>query len=213
MKIYTNEMIKEKYARKNRKKKIIRIITTPVVVLILLLAIYTGYFKFIKKSNNISFFGYKQYIVMTGSMEPSYNIGDLIFEKEIAKEDIKLNDVITYSLENGQDTVTHRVVDIIEENGETYYQFKGDNNNSPDPDLVTYKQIQGKVIYKINKLGSLIAEFVSGTGVILILIIFILSYMKTNRKEERRIAREDARSRYNKPKYIDDDSASDEKYT
>ena len=213
MKIYTNEMIKEKYARKNRKKKIIRIITTPVVVLILLLAIYTGYFKFIKKSNNISFFGYKQYIVMTGSMQPSYNIGDLIFEKEIAKEDIKLNDVITYSLESGQDTVTHRVIDIIEENGETYYQFKGDNNNSPDPDLVTYEQIQGKVIYKIDKLGSLIAEFVSGTGVILILIIFILSYMKTNRKEERRIAREDARSRYNKPKYIDDDSASDEKYT
>lgn len=213
MKIYTNEMIKEKYARKNRKKKIIRIITTPVVVLILLLAIYTGYFKFIKKSNNISFFGYKQYIVMTGSMQPSYNIGDLIFEKEIAKEDIKLNDVITYSLENGQDTVTHRVIDIIEENGETYYQFKGDNNNSPDPDLVTYEQIQGKVIYKIDRLGSLIAEFVSGTGVILILIIFILSYMKTNRKEERRIAREDARSRYNKPKYIDDDSASDEKYT
>jgi len=150
---------------------------------------------------------------MTGSMQPSYNIGDLIFEKEIAKEDIKLNDVITYSLENGQDTVTHRVIDIIEENGETYYQFKGDNNNSPDPDLVTYKQIQGKVIYKINKLGSLIAEFVSGTGVILILIIFILSYMKTNRKEERRIAREDARARYNNPKYIDDDSASDEKYT
>ena len=213
MKIYTNEMIKEKYARKNRKKKIIRIITTPVVVLILLLAIYTGYFKFIKKSNNISFFGYKQYIVMTGSMQPSYNIGDLIFEKEIAKEDIKLNDVITYSLESGQDTVTHRVIDIIEENGETYYQFKGDNNNSPDPDLVTYEQIQGKVIYKIDRLGSLIAEFVSGTGVILILIIFILSYMKTNRKEERRIAREDARSRYNKPKYIDDDSASDEKYT
>lgn len=213
MKIYTNEMIKEKYARNNRKKKIIRIITTPVVALILLLAIYTGYFKFIKKSNNISFFGYKQYIVMTGSMQPSYNIGDLIFEKEIAKEDIKLNDVITYSLENGQDTVTHRVIDIIEENGETYYQFKGDNNNSPDPDLVTYEQIQGKVIYKIDRLGSLIAEFVSGTGVILILIIFILSYMKTNRKEERRIAREDARSRYNKPKYIDDDSASDEKYT
>ena len=213
MKIYTNEMIKEKYARKNRKKKIIRIITTPLVVLIILFAIYTGYFKFIKKSNNISFFGYKQYIVMTGSMQPSYNIGDLIFEKEIAKEDIKLNDVITYSLENGQDTVTHRVIDIIEENGETYYQFKGDNNNSPDPDLVTYEQIQGKVIYKIDRLGSLIAEFVSGTGVILILIIFILSYMKTNRKEERRIAREDARSRYNKPKYIDDDSASDEKYT
>lgn len=213
MKIYTNEMIKEKYARKNRKKKIIRIITTPAVVLILLLAIYTGYFKFIKKSNNISFFGYKQYIVMTGSMQPSYNIGDLIFEKEIAKEDIKLNDVITYSLENGQDTVTHRVIDIIEENGETYYQFKGDNNNSPDPDLVTYEQIQGKVIHKIDKLGSIIAEFVSGTGIILILIIFILSYMKTNRKEERRIAREDARSRYNKPKYIDDDSASDEKYT
>ena len=75
------------------------------------------------------------------------------------------------------------------------------NNSSPDADLVSYNQVQGKIVFKISKLGAIISEFVTGIGMFVILAIIIISYICSSRKEEKRIAREDARRLYNKPKY------------
>lgn len=199
--IYTNDMIKQKKNKRETIKKIIKIITTPFIIAIILMALYIGYIRFIKKTGDVSIFGLRHYIVMTGSMEPHYNIGDLVIVKETKKEDIKLNDVITYSVNNTQDTVSHRIIEIVEQDGEEYYRTKGDNNNAPDTDLVSFSSIQGKIVFKISKMGVIITELTTGTGIIVVFIIAILSYVHTNRKEERRIAREDARSRFNKPKY------------
>jgi len=199
--IYTNDIIKKKKNRNKKIKTIIKIIMTPIIAIIVLSAIYICYLRFIKKDNNINILGFKHYIVMTGSMEPHYNIGDLVVVKEIKKEDIKLNDVITYSINNTQDTISHRIIEIVEQDGEEYYRTKGDNNNAPDTDLVSFNNIQGKIVFKISKMGVIITELTTGTGIIIVFIVAILSYVHTNRKEERRIAREDARSRFNKPRY------------
>ena len=144
-------------------------------------------------------------MVLTGSMEPKYKIGDLILTKEKNMEDIKINDVITFTSENGTDTVTHRVIEIIKKDGQTLYRTKGDNNNSIDTDLVKYNQIKGTVIFKINKLGIIIAHILSHTGIICIILLLILSYLDSSRKEEKRIAREDARQMRNIPKYEKED--------
>ena len=139
-------------------------------------------------------------------MEPNYNIGDLIIVKKVKRDDIKINDVITYSTGNKKETISHRIIDAKEQNGEIFYQTKGDNNNSPDTELVQYNQIQGKIIYKISNFGVFIKELTTGIGAVIILLIAILSYIRTNKKEEKRIAREDARKRYNIPKYEKDET-------
>ena len=90
-------------------------------------------------------------------------------------------------------------------------QYKAANtdnntNNSEDSNLVNYDQVQGKVMFKISKLGTIITNIISGTGIIIIMVIVIISYIRSNNKEERRIAREDARKMYNIPKYKGEDA-------
>lgn len=203
--IYTNEMIKERNSQKEKRRKIFKIVSFPFIILILLLVFYAGYMKYIKKENDINILGFRQYMVATGSMEPQYNIGDLIIIKETPKEKIQVGDVINYISENGIDTITHRVVGIFEKDGETYYKTKGDNNNGEDPELVNFNQVQGVLVFKISNLGTIITKIISGTGIIIVFACIILSYLRDENKEEKRIARENARKMYNVPKYEEKD--------
>ena len=199
--IYTNEMIKKKNEQKKKIKKITNIIYILVVIMIFSVVAYVAYYKYVKKENNIKLLGVKQYVVMTGSMQPKYNIGDIIIDKEIKKEEIKEGDVITYSLGDGEHTVSHRIIKIIEKDGETLYQTKGDNNNTPDKELVKYSQIQGKAIFKLNKMGIILKSFTTGTAIAIIMLIFIVCYFKSSIKDDKIYKREEARKKYNIPKY------------
>ncbi len=198
--IYTKEMIKKQNEKILKRRKIKKIILLPIFCLVIVMAGFIGYQKLIKHDNNVSFLGLRQYVVMTGSMSPEYEIGDLIVVRKASAPSIQLGDVITYSA--GQEsTVTHRVVDIVQKNGQVYYQTKGDSNNTPDTELVPYTSVQGKVFFNIHQAGKLITTFITGCGSILIFILVIFSYSKTVREEERMIAREDARKKYNTCKY------------
>lgn len=204
--IYTNEIIKKKYEKKLIIKRLLKIVYVPIIAGIILITILVGYKKYVKHENNISILGFRQYVVATGSMEPEYNIGDLIVIRETTKEEIKIGDVINYISETGIDTITHRVVDIIQKDGQTYYKTKGDNNNSVDPELVNYSQVKGILVFKISKLGTVITKMFTGTGITILFAVIILSYIRDKNKEEKIIARENARKLYNVPKYEENDS-------
>lgn len=204
--IYTNDIIKKKYEKKLIIKRLLKIVYVPIIAGIILITILAGYKKYVKHENNISILGFRQYVVATGSMEPEYNIGDLIVIRETTKEEIKIGDVINYISETGIDTITHRVVDIIQKDGQTYYKTKGDNNNSVDPELVNYSQVKGILVFKISKLGTVITKMFTGTGITILFAVIILSYIRDKNKEEKIIARENARKLYNVPKYEENDS-------
>ena len=194
--IYTNDIIKKKYEKKLIIKRLLKIVYVPIIAGIILITILAGYKKYVKHENNISILGFRQYVVATGSMEPEYNIGDLIVIRETTKEEIKIGDVINYISETGIDTITHRVVDIIQKDGQTYYKTKGDNNNSVDPELVNYSQVKGILVFKISKLGTVITKMFTGTGITILFAVIILSYIRD----------ENARKLYNVPKYEENDS-------
>lgn len=156
--IYTDKIIKQRNNQKEKRRKIFKIISFPFVIIILLLVFYAGYLKYIKKENDINILGFRQYMVDTGSMEPQYSVGDLIIIKETPKEKIQVGDVINYTSANGIDTITHRVVEILEKDGEIYYKTKGDNNNEEDPDLVNFNKVKGVLVFKISKLGTIIKK-------------------------------------------------------
>lgn len=199
--IYTNEAISKKIKKKENIRKFFNALITSFTCILVIFTMYLGYIKYIKHEKNINVFGLRQYMIMTGSMEPNYNIGDLIITKEVTSENIKKGDIITYALADGNATVTHRIIDVIEKDGKTMYKTKGDNNNAPDQNLVAYDQIQGVFLFKINNFGNILSSILTKTGIALIFLIVILSYLRANSKEEKRIAREDIRRRYNIPKY------------
>ncbi|MGB3959554.1 MAG: hypothetical protein WBL90_04825 [bacterium] len=68
-------------------------------------------------------------------------------------QDVDLNDIIAYRQE--KINITHRVIKIIEEEGEKRYQTQGDANGIPDAELVLPEQVRGKVIGVVPKLGWL----------------------------------------------------------
>ncbi|MDR3062812.1 MAG: signal peptidase I [Methanobrevibacter sp.] len=92
-------------------------------------------------------------VVVSGSMEPVFYRGDIVAVEqsnflglhEFNPDDIEVGDIVVYNAVWFPDPVIHRVINISEINGSTYYTIKGDNNNVPDPYLVTKDQITQKV--------------------------------------------------------------------
>lgn len=205
MKIYTNEEIKLKKEKKQKRLIILRRIFYPIIAIIIVLCAYITYQRLIKKEQNIEFFGYKTYIVLTGSMEPNINIGDVVVVKKTQTNDVKVGDVITFQLDGQDSTVTHRIVEKIEDENSVIFRTKGDNNNAQDPDNVKPENIQGVMVFKISKLGKIVTKLLTGTGFIAMIVITLLSYEHSNRKEDRRLSREEARKRFNVCKYKKDE--------
>ena len=101
---------------------------------------------------SFGFFGFRPAFIPSGSMEPHINRGDLVLIGPVSPKDVKVGDIVMYQA-NPQ-RVLHRVVDITTAtDGSLEFTFKGDNNNTADPLPVSEKQIVGRYIGRVPKLG------------------------------------------------------------
>lgn len=116
-----------------------------------------------------TFFGYKIMTVLTGSMRPALEPGDLVIDKKPDVNEIKVNDIITFKQQ--EKYITHRVIGIVNENGQTLYQTKGDANNVEDDILTPQNAVVGGYAFHIPKAG-LFLEFARGkVGVFLLIVL------------------------------------------
>jgi signal peptidase len=99
-------------------------------------------------------FGGTALIITTGSMRPSMNTGDLIAIRPVAISQVQVGDVVTYA--TATDFITHRVVDLAEEDGRPGLILRGDANGNDDP-IVFADQLRGRVMYQIPMVGHVIA--------------------------------------------------------
>lgn len=133
---------------KNIWSKIAAFVEWIIVLLLVVLIILTGFQRF---SNEHNFFGYRVYVVASGSMIPTYNIGDTLLIKEMDASSIKKGDAVTYiGDDDGIDgmIITHQVQKVeIGEDGKYYFHTKGVANNIEDP-IVSEEQVLGKVVYR-----------------------------------------------------------------
>lgn len=201
MKIYSNETIKNKLTKKKRLKAIFGVIFYIIIIFLIICAIDILYQRFIKKDDSINLFGYKLYIVLSGSMEPNLNVGDVIIVKEVKEEQIEVDNIVTFVDEDGN-IITHRIEDIIVKDGKNYYKTKGDNNNTSDVNLISIENIKGKYSLKINQAGKIISEIITPTGLMLLVLVLAIIYMNMTKKSDRKIARHLIRKRYEKQNII-----------
>ena len=93
-------------------------------------------------------------VVVSGSMEPVFYRGDIVaVEKsdllglhEFDPKDVKVGDIVVYNAAWFDQPVIHRVINIVEINGSTMYEIKGDHNNRSDPYYVKAEQIKDRVL-------------------------------------------------------------------
>ena len=158
----------------NTLKKIWNITSTVLVVLIVLCAVFLM---------GSRIMGYHVYTVLSGSMEPEYMVGDLLYVKHVDSRDfsdikdkaelekakqekidkilsliedgsLKVKDPITFML-NETTVATHRIVEIDTEN----YKFitQGDANETTEE--VHFLNLVGEVSFSIPKLGY-VSDFI-----------------------------------------------------
>lgn len=178
-----------------------------IVVLILVGAILLAYFLDVTKRGNNSEWQaplYGAYVIVSGSMEPSIHVNDAIVIKRTESTDIEVGDVVTYrSLDPSYYgiMITHRIIDIVNEDGEIKYVTKGDANQTRDRSLVSLDQIYGEVIMRIPKLGYLqyflataygwiIAVVVPCVGIIVYDMLKLVKTIKNNSRSDKRKNRE-----------------------
>ena len=167
-------------------KYIINFIKAIFIFLIIVLCIYNVYNYInikVLKNDLTKVDGYAVLEVVSGSMEPTIKIGDIIVIDTKSKT-YEIGDVITFYDTNGN-FVTHRIVDI--KGGKMI--TKGDNNKSPDEDM-NIDHIVGKYIYKVPFLGSFLNIFRNPLYLGLILVIGVLfSYLISTDKNGKPIVK------------------------
>lgn len=154
-------------------KKVINMAGNILIALLLFISLVLFYFTLANRGKNQppTIGGYSMYIVLSGSMSPTFNAGSLIIDKKAAVEDIKVNDVITFKDKDSKDATTHRVVGIREESSKVLYTTKGDANEVKDPREVPYEQVLGVMKVSIPMMGSIMAKLRGRNGLIIMAIL------------------------------------------
>lgn len=163
-------------------KRIWNIVSSILVAIIVLIAVVLM---------GARLMGFEVYNVVSGSMEPTYSVGDLIYvkkikgknekqkEAEVEKANIKEGTPITFVLNQDLVVATHRVVKVDEEN--KCFYTKGDANDTADATPVHYQNVIGVPKFSVPLLGY-VSDFVQhppgmyitvGVGIVLIAAVFL----------------------------------------
>lgn len=142
-------------------KKIVKIIMNTMKVLVSLFIVIVVSIIFVQRitNNKLNLGGYGMYTVVTESMVPKYKVGDIVFSKKVAYDQLKVKDDVVYLGKEGSfndKIVTHQIIGKEVIDGRKALHTKGIANDTEDP-IVYEEQILNKVLFKCNVLS-----FVSG---------------------------------------------------
>lgn len=163
----------KKEKKKNVVKKIWNIISRTLLIAIIILFLVTLIRSIVFNKTDV--FGYRIYLIMSGSMEPEINVKDAVITKET--DDLQKGDIIAF--QTGNTVTVHRIANVITKENDNLYQTKGDNNNVEDANLVAQSQVRGKYVGKISGVGNIVMFlkqniiFVLLAIGILIIVIFV----------------------------------------
>lgn len=126
--------------------------------------------------------GFGVAVVLSGSMEPTLSVNDVIIVRK--SESYNINDIVVY--DSGREMIVHR---IKEQNGDTL-TTKGDANNISD-EPISAETVKGKVVFSIPYAGIAVKALRSPVGVIVIILAAILltegSFRRKKESDENRI--------------------------
>lgn len=116
------------------------------------------------------------YVVLSGSMQPTIAAGDVVVVDSVDADSIQEGDVITFEPPSGHqlegaERITHRVIEVVEQEDGTYFRTQGDANEEPDQALVPADKVVGRVMFAIPKLGYVSQFAGSDQGLLLLVIV------------------------------------------
>lgn len=135
-------------------------------------------------------FGFNAFVVLSGSMEPDYPVGSVVYVQNTSPSSLEVGDVITFCLTNSTQG-THRIIDIVSENGTLSFRTQGDANQEADSQLVLESDVIGEVVFCIPYLGFLATYIQHPPGMyigisavaVLLLLVILPTLIFENKKE------------------------------
>lgn len=98
-------------------------------------------------------FGVQPSVIVSGSMSPSIEVGDIVITMPVQPDAVAVGDVISYRLEGVPAPIVHRVIDIDKTMSGIVATTKGDAVSSADAPVVLTSGAVGKVVYIVPKIG------------------------------------------------------------
>lgn len=111
------------------------------------------------------------FVVLTGSMSPAIEAGDVVIVDEADPGTVETGDVITFVRGSSETPVTHRVVDVEGDGNDRNFETKGDANEDVDANPVPPENVLGTVLITIPYIGYVIQAANSQTGFILLVAV------------------------------------------
>lgn len=169
-------MTKEKTSTTHKIMTVIGTIMCIILIPILVINCTLIMKSFMNKEEVPSVGGYLPLIVLTDSMYPEIESGDLIICHTEDAENIKDGDIVAFfdPAGNGSSIVTHRVLEVTEENGGIAFRTKGDANNTEDKMLVPAENLVGVYQNRIPGAGNIAMFMQSTTGLIVCVVLPIV---------------------------------------
>ncbi len=158
---------------------VITIILCAVLIPILVFNVTLIVKSLINKDQVPDFGGHRPFIVMSGSMEDTIMAGDLIVDKPVNTDDLKAGDIISFTdpAGNGVSVVTHRIVEVTEQNGEKAFRTRGDNNNTEDPDLVPASKVLGIYWFRLPGVGNVCMFMQTTAGLVVCVLVPLILFV------------------------------------
>ena len=172
-------------------KKIWNVVSGILVALVVLLALLLVGARIV---------GLQVFTVLSGSMEPTYHTGSLIYVKKVDPYTIREGQPITFMLDENT-VATHRVVGIVSDEADASvirFRTKGDANEAEDGSLVHYKNVIGTPVFTIPYLGY-VADYIQhppgmyvaiSCGAVLLLLVFLPDLFASDKDAKKKGKRE-----------------------
>lgn len=114
--------------------------------------VFTSVFAVMAIWFSVGLFPFQPSVIASGSMQPTFNTGDIVMVAKMPAEKIDNGDIIVYRASETMDIV-HRVVDIEKKGSSLVFITRGDAYKFNDPEPVLGENVIGKVIFSIPKIG------------------------------------------------------------
>ena len=114
--------------------------------------------------------GFKPYVIKSGSMVPTFKIGDVAYTKKVAFSSLKDGDIIGFRLDDNT-TVTHRV----KEKHDSYIITMGDANKTEDAKYVYEDDLIGKVYFHVPYVGHFTSALNKTSAKVIVVVIVLVN--------------------------------------
>lgn len=182
---YNVDKISSKIKTQKRTKKVLKYILLSFLIVLFIVNLILSF------EENTHVLGIYMFNIVSESMEPTFNVNDLVVVKKVDTSELNDGDIITF--ENDGKVISHRILKISKNRNGVKIQTKGDNNEVQDPYELTAEQVYGKVVFSIEKLGRFVTYIQNAKGflniVIFAIIVYILVSLRDKQKNTRKIKR------------------------